>query len=65
MTIYYDDDPDDTDTFLAGLARVDGVGRQHRGRGVLAAVPLGSAIIGKKIGETASYSAPNGKPINP
>ena len=26
--------------------------------------PLGSAIIGKRIGETASYSAPNGKPID-
>ncbi|HEX7995051.1 MAG TPA: GreA/GreB family elongation factor, partial [Streptosporangiaceae bacterium] len=26
--------------------------------------PLGSAISGKKVGETASYNLPNGKPLS-
>ncbi len=64
VTIYYDDDPDDTDTFLLGSRELMALAGNTDVEVFSPQSPLGSAIIGKRIGETASYSAPNGKPID-
>lgn len=59
VTISYDGDPDDTDTFLLGSRELMGV--------TDAAVevfspqsPLGAAVLGRRKGETASYEGPTG-----
>ena len=63
VTICYDDDPDDTDTFLLGSRELMTLDDSTDVEVFSPQSPLGSAIIGKKVGETVSYSAPNGKPI--
>jgi len=62
VTICYDGDEDDTDTFLLGSRELMGV--------TDAAIevfspqsPLGAAILGAKKGQTVSYEAPTGKTI--
>lgn len=59
VTICYDDDPDDTDTFLLGSRELLGV--------TDAAVevfspqsPLGAAVLGRKKDQKASYVGPTG-----
>ena len=64
VTICYDGDPDDTDTFLLGSRELMALAGNTEVEVFSPQSPLGSAIIGKKIGDTASYSAPNGKPID-
>lgn len=50
----------DTETFLLGSREIAG----DTDLDVYSeASPLGGAIVGKKVGETASYQAPNGKTI--
>jgi transcription elongation factor GreA len=63
VTIAYDDDPDDTDTFLLGSRELMALDDSTDIEVFSPQSPLGSAIIGRKVGETVSYSAPNGKPI--
>ena len=57
LTIRFDDDPDDTETFLLGS-------REEGKHGELEVYspnsPLGSAILGAKVGETRSYLLPDG-----
>lgn len=62
VTICYDDDPEDTDTFLLGSRELMGV--------TDAAVevfspqsPLGAAIVGAAKGDTVAYVAPTGRTI--
>ena len=63
VTIAYDDDPDDTDTFLLGsrerLALADSTAIEVYSP----QSPLGAAILGAKIGQKVSYATPNGSPI--
>lgn len=64
ITIAFDGDEDDTDTFLLGSREVLGVDDSVAHQVFSPQSPLGAAIVGKKIGEEASYEAPNGKTIN-
>ncbi|MBP8921813.1 MAG: transcription elongation factor GreA [Micropruina sp.] len=63
VTIAYDDDPDDTDTFLLGSRELMALDDSTDTEVFSPQSPLGTAIIGHRIGEKVSYSAPNGKPI--
>ncbi len=60
ITICYDDDPDDTDTFILGsrelLALADGDDIEV----FSPQSPLGAAVMGKKVGDKASYTGPTG-----
>ena len=63
VTVAYDGDPDDTDTFLLGSRELLGV------TDTLVEVfspqsPLGGAVVGAKKGQEVSYEAPNGRTIN-
>jgi transcription elongation factor GreA len=60
VTVAFDGDKDDTLTFLLGS-------REDAGATVevySAQSPLGTAINGKKIGDTASYELPNGRTMS-
>ena len=60
VTIAYDGDDDDRETFLLG-SREEGV---HGSLQVYSPQsPLGSAILGAKKGDTVTYTAPNGKKL--
>ncbi|MGC3994226.1 MAG: transcription elongation factor GreA [Propionicimonas sp.] len=63
VTIYYDDDPDDTDTFLLGSRELVGVDDSVDIEVFSPQSPLGAAILGRRVGETVTYTAPTGKPI--
>lgn len=63
VTIYYDDDPDDTDTFLLGSRELVGVDESVDIEVFSPQSPLGAAILGHKVGQTVTYTAPTGKPI--
>jgi transcription elongation factor GreA len=63
VTIYYDDDPDDSDTFLLGSREVMGLDDSVDLEVFSPQSPLGAAILGRKVGETVRYIAPTGKPI--
>ena len=63
VTIAYDDDPDDTDTFLLGSRELIGV--TDTAIDVFSPQsPLGAAIVGAKKGQKVSYAAPDGSTIN-
>ncbi|SEQ95600.1 transcription elongation factor GreA [Microlunatus flavus] len=63
VTIAFDGDESDTDTFLLGSREV--LGLDDVDTNVYSPQsPLGSAILGKSKGDEASYAAPNGKQIN-
>jgi transcription elongation factor GreA len=58
VTIRYEGD-DDTMTFLLGS-------REDAGRAIdvySPSSPLGSALLGKKVGDSASYALPNGNKV--
>lgn len=63
VTIYYDDDPDDTDTFLLGSRELVGLDDSVDVEVFSPQSPLGAAILGHRVGETVRYIAPTGKPI--
>lgn len=63
VTIYYDDDPDDTDTFLLGSRELIGVDHSVDLEVFSPQSPLGTAVNGHKIGETVTYTAPTGSQI--
>ncbi|GAB2568581.1 transcription elongation factor GreA [Microlunatus antarcticus] len=63
VTIAFDGDESDTDTFLLGSREV--LGADDLDTNVYSPQsPLGSAILGKKKGDLATYEAPNGSKIN-
>jgi len=63
VTIYYDDDADDTDTFLLGSRELVGLDDSVDVEVFSPQSPLGAAILGHKVGDTVTYTAPTGKPI--
>lgn len=63
MTIAYDDDPDDTDTFLLGSRELMALADSTEIEVFSPQSPLGQAITGAKVGQKVSYTAPNGNPI--
>ena len=63
VTIAFDGDESDTDTFLLGSREL--LGLDDVDVDVYSPQsPLGAAILGKSEGDTASYEAPNGRTIN-
>lgn len=64
VTIAFDGDPDDTDTFLLGSREVLGLDDSVDLAVYSPQSPLGAAIIDAEIGADVSYVAPNGKTIN-
>ena len=61
VTIGYNGDPDDTDTFLLGSRELMGLADDVHTEVFSPQSPLGAAILGKKKGQKASYAGPNGK----
>lgn len=59
VTIYYDDDPDDTDTFLLGSRELMNLDDSVDLEVFSPQSPLGAAILGHRAGETLTYKAPN------
>ncbi len=64
VTVAFDGDKDDTDTFLLGSRELVGLDDSVDLAVYSPQSPLGSAINGKKIGDEVSYEAPNGKQIS-
>lgn len=64
VTVAYDGDPDDTDTFVLGSREMLGLDDSLDVQVFSPQSPLGSALIGLKEGDATSYVAPNGKTIN-
>lgn len=64
VTIAFDGDTSDTDTFVLGSRELLGTDESVEATNVYSPQsPLGAAILGKKKGDEASYAAPNGKSI--
>ena len=59
--VYYNGDKDDKETFLIGTRAAASDNKDLETYSEQS--PLGGAINGKKVGETATYVAPNGKTI--
>ena len=64
VTIAFDGDESDTDTFVLGSRELLGLDDSVDTNVYSPQSPLGTAILGRKTGETASYAAPNGRSIN-
>lgn len=65
VTIAFDGDESDTDTFVLGSRELLGLDDSVSSTNVYSPQsPLGSAILGKKVGDAVSYVAPNGKSID-
>ena len=64
VTIAFDGDESDTDTFVLGSRELLGLDDSVDTNVYSPQSPLGSAILGKKTGDTASYAAPNGSTID-
>ena len=64
MTIAFDGDESDTDTFVLGSRELLGLDDTVDTNVYSPQSPLGSAIVGKKKGDAVSYVAPNGRSIN-
>lgn len=64
VTIAFDGDLDDTDTFLLGSREMLGLDGTIDLAVYSPQSPLGAAIIDKSVGDDVSYEAPNGKQIN-
>ncbi|GAA4896376.1 transcription elongation factor GreA [Tessaracoccus lubricantis] len=63
ITVAYDGDEDDTDTFLLGSREVLGTDDSVEYSVFSPQSPMGSAIIGAKVGDEVTYTAPNGKEL--
>jgi len=64
VTIAFDGDESDTDTFVLGSRELLGLDDTVDTNVYSPQSPLGSAIVGKKKGDAVSYAAPNGNSIN-
>ena len=63
VTIAFDGDEDDTDTFLLGSREVLGTDSSVDYAVYSPQSPLGAAVLGAKVGDEVRYSAPTGKEI--
>lgn len=63
VTVAFDGDLDDLETFLLGSREVLGTDESIE-QAVSPQSPLGAAVTGKKVGDKVSYEAPNGKTIH-
>ncbi|MDO5285929.1 MAG: transcription elongation factor GreA [Actinomycetia bacterium] len=63
ITIAFDGDRDDTDTFLLGSRELVGLDDSVDLAVYSPQSPLGAAITGHQIGDDVSYQAPNGRTI--
>ena len=63
VTVAYDGDEDDTDTFLLGSRELMTLDDSTDVEVFSPQSPLGAAITGAKVGDTVTYTAPNGNPI--
>lgn len=64
VTVAFDGDLDDTDTFLLGSREVLGLDDSVDVAVYSPQSPLGAAVTGRKKGEKISYPAPTGRMIN-
>ena len=65
VTIAFDGDESDTDTFVLGSRELLGLDESVDAANVYSPQsPLGAAILGKRRGDDVSYAAPNGRSIN-
>jgi transcription elongation factor GreA len=65
VTIAFDGDESDTDTFVLGSRELLGLDEIVDATNVYSPQsPLGAAILGKRRGDDVSYAAPNGRSIN-
>jgi len=64
VTIAFDGDESDTDTFVLGSRELLGLDDSVDTNVYSPQSPLGAAILGLKKGDAASYTAPNGRTIN-
>ncbi|MFZ1913237.1 MAG: transcription elongation factor GreA [Propionicimonas sp.] len=64
VTIFFDDDPDDEDTFLLGSRELMTLDDAVDLEVYSPQSPLGAAILGAAAGDTVTYAAPNGRPIS-
>jgi len=63
VTVAYDGDPDDTETFVVGSREMLGVSDiDHQVYSPQS--PLGEAVLGASAGDDVSYTAPTGRTIN-
>ncbi|MDR1791721.1 MAG: transcription elongation factor GreA [Propionibacteriaceae bacterium] len=63
VTVYYDGDEDDDDTFMLGSREVQRLDETVDIDVYSPQSPLGAAILGAKVGQSVQYVAPNGKTI--
>jgi len=64
VTVAFDGDKDDTDTFLLGSRELLSVDDSFEHSVYSPQSPLGAAVTGRKVGDDVSYEAPNGKTIH-
>ena len=64
VTIAYDGDPDDTDTFLLGSRELLSLDDSVDTSVYSPQSPVGSAVLGHKVGDEVTYEAPNGREIS-
>ena len=60
VTICYDDDPEDTDTFVLGSRELLALAEDDAVEVYSPQSPLGAAVLGKRVGDGASYTGPTG-----
>lgn len=64
ITVAFDGDEDDTDTFLLGSREVLGLDDSVDTQVYSPQSPLGAAVLGKRAGDEVTYTAPNGKELS-
>lgn len=64
VTVAFDGDQSDTDTFVLGSRELLGLDERMDVNVYSPQSPLGTAILGKRKGDDASYQTPNGKSVN-
>ena len=64
VTIAYDGDPDDTDTFLLGSREIMALDDSVETQIYSPQSPVGAAVLGHREGDEITYTAPNGRAIN-
>ena len=64
VTIAYDGDPDDTDTFLLGSRELLSLDDSVHTSVYSPQSPVGAAVLGHKVGDEVTYEAPNGRAIS-